>query len=54
MYENKSNKVGKYIQRINAIHLIITCFTEEGVRLYHKLATKGTLYLDATGTIVFL
>ena len=54
MNENNSSKVGKYIQRINAIPLTITCFTEEGVRLYHKLATKGTLYLDATGTIVSL
>ena len=54
MNENNSSKVGKYIQRINAFPLTVTCFTEEGVRLYHKLATKGTLYLDATGTIVSL
>ena len=54
MNENKSSKVGKYIQRINAIPLTITCFAEESVRFYHKLATKGALYLDTTGTIVSL
>ena len=32
----------------------VTCFTEEGLRLYHQLGASNILHLDATGTIVLL
>ena len=54
MNDGQSKKMGKYIQRINAFPLSITCITEVGVRLYHMLGHKSTLFLDATGTIVSL
>lgn len=50
----QSKKIGRYIQSIQALPLNVTCFTEEGLRLYHQLGASNTLYLDATGTIVSL
>ena len=52
--DDKSKKLGRYIQRINAFPLSITCITEEGIRLYHMLGHQSTLFLDATGTVVSL
>ena len=46
--------VNGYIQRITAKPFSVLLFTEEGVRIYHHLAEKQTIYLDATGTIVSL
>lgn len=43
-----------YIQRINCFPFSVTCFTEEGVRIYHHLGRSQNLFCDATGTIVSL
>jgi hypothetical protein len=43
-----------YIQRLIAKPFSVSLFTEEGVRIYHHVASTQTLYLDATGTVVSL
>lgn len=52
--ENHPGKIPGYLQRVNMIPFSVMAYTEEGVRLYHNMAKKEPLFLDATGTIVSL
>lgn len=52
MSEEENDESSKYIQCIQAVPFMVICFNETGVRLYHELAPSGTIYCDATGTIV--
>ena len=40
------------IRRISAKPFSVSLFSEEGIRIFHYMAKKQTLYLDATGTII--
>lgn len=50
----KNKMIPGYIQRVHAYPLGVVCFTEEGIRMLHKLAKTHTIFFDATGTIVSL
>ena len=49
-----SNRFPGYIRRIYCSPFTVMCFTETGVRIYHYMIKKSTLYCDATGSIVSL
>ena len=48
------SKVVGYIQRIHAEPFSVTCYLEEGIRLYHTQAKIHCLYFDAIGSVVSL
>ena len=51
---SEGSKVAGYIQRIHAEPCSVTCYLEEGIRLYHTLAKNHCLFFDATGSVVSL
>ena len=49
-----SNRFPGYIRRIHCSPFTVMCFTEIGVRIYHHMIKKSTLYCNATGNLVTL
>ena len=42
------------IRRVTAKPFSLSLFPEEGIRIFHYMAKKETIYLDATGTLISL
>lgn len=49
-----SNRFPDYIRRTHYTPFTVMCFTEIGVRIYHHMIKKSTLYCNATGNLVTL
>ena len=52
--EHTANSDRSYPGLIRRITALVSLFSEEGIKIFHYMAKKQTLYLDATGTLIHL